>query len=179
MIPGDPQTPGAGQALQTEDATNKLSGQAEQSAQALPVAGVPVTSGAGMPAAALPGALDSDAPLSAVPSVSEGDREDGDVQSSQTGAKAAQSGKKSSKKAAAPRSSGKGRKTSVTLEAPVAPAAVERIGHADPVKPEGRPEEAGNGAPEEAFQDDLFQTRSGAHNACPSPAEDPVSRHDA
>lgn len=179
VIPGEPQTAGAGQALQTEDATDKISGQAEQSAQALPVAGGPVTSGAGMPAAAWPGALDADAPLSAVPSLSEGDRADGDVQSPQTGAKAARSGKKSSKKAAAPRSSGKGRKTSVTLEAPVAPAAVERIGHADPVKPEVRPEEAGTGAPEEAFQDDFFQTRSGAQNACPVPADDPVSRHDA
>lgn len=148
VTPGEAETPGAGQALRTDDAASEMLGQAEQGAEVLPVAGVP--------AAALPGAPDADAPLPAVLPAAEGEREDGDVQSSQTGAKAAQSGKKSSKKAAAPRSSGKGRKPGATPEAPVTPAAVEKTDAADPAKAEVTPAKKGNGAPAEEGQPKLF-----------------------
>lgn len=95
MIPQDAQTPHAGQAARTDDPASETPEQTEQTAPALTVAEVLVTSGAGAPAAALPGAPKKDPARPPVPPVSEGDKETGSVKSSQAGSKTGRSSGKS------------------------------------------------------------------------------------
>lgn len=153
MIPQDAQTPHAGHVARTDDPASEMPEQTEQTEQtalALPVAKVPVASGAGLPAAALPGAPEKDPARPPVPPVPEGDKDTGSVKSSQAGTKTGRSSGKSSKKLAPRQSTDKNGKGDADPEAPAAPVAVEEITPADHVKTEVNPGEKGEGAPEKA-----------------------------